>query len=134
VKGWDGGKSWISTSTLLFRNNFANYLINGDAMLPATPDRGKGADGGVKAGARAVAARQFHREPTDVAKIAPPEIRDSPDKLLAQLSQRILQTAPAAPERDAFAQFLAARKGDRSDATVRGLLHLMMSTPEYQLT
>ena len=34
VKGWDGGKSWISTSTLLFRNNFANYLINGDAILP----------------------------------------------------------------------------------------------------
>src|SRR4030095_9897231 len=27
VKGWDGGKSWISTSTLLFRYNFANYLI-----------------------------------------------------------------------------------------------------------
>src|SRR5262249_4082276 len=36
VKGWDGGKSWISTSTLLFRYNFANYLINGDAMLPAS--------------------------------------------------------------------------------------------------
>ena len=34
VKGWDGGKSWISTSTLLFRNNFANYLINGDGILP----------------------------------------------------------------------------------------------------
>src|SRR6202030_865087 len=34
VKGWDGGKTWISTSTLLFRYNFANYLINGDSMLP----------------------------------------------------------------------------------------------------
>src|SRR6266699_3470478 len=36
VKGWDGGRAWISTSTLLFRYNFANYLINGDAMLPAS--------------------------------------------------------------------------------------------------
>ncbi len=34
VKGWDGGKSWITTSTLLFRYNFANYLVNGDTMLP----------------------------------------------------------------------------------------------------
>src|SRR5947207_1854174 len=33
VKGWDGGKAWITTSTLLFRYNFANYLINGDTML-----------------------------------------------------------------------------------------------------
>ena len=65
VKGWDGGKSWISTSTLLFRNNFANYLINGDAMLPDA-GRGKGGDRGVKAGARAIVAQQFHREPVDV--------------------------------------------------------------------
>src|SRR5437764_13262007 len=36
VKGWDGGKAWITTSTLLFRYNFANYLISGDAMLPAS--------------------------------------------------------------------------------------------------
>src|SRR3984893_14984410 len=34
VKGWDGGKAWVSTSTLLFRYHFANYLINGDAVLP----------------------------------------------------------------------------------------------------
>src|SRR6202011_6047315 len=40
VKGWDGGKTWISTSTLLFRYNFANYLINGDAILPPGPAAG----------------------------------------------------------------------------------------------
>ncbi len=61
VKGWDGGKSWISTSTLLFRNNFANYLINGDAMLPEV-NRDKGGDLGVRAGTRAAMAQQFHRE------------------------------------------------------------------------
>src|SRR3984893_15095120 len=41
VKGWDGGKAWISTSTLMFRFNFANYLINGDAMLPSGPAAGR---------------------------------------------------------------------------------------------
>jgi uncharacterized protein (DUF1800 family) len=133
VKGWDGGKSWISTSTLLFRNNFANYLINGDSMVPEAA-RGKGGDPGVKAGARAAMRQQFHRDPINVATIAPPEMRESPDKLLAHLSRRFLQTEPEAQDREAFSKFLAARNGDTGDATVRGLLHLMMSTPEYQLT
>jgi Protein of unknown function (DUF1800) len=133
VKGWDGGKGWISTSTLFFRNNFANYLINGDAMLPE-PSRGKGGDRGVRAGARAAVAQQFHRDPIDVSAIAPPEVRDNADKLLAHLSQRVFHTNPQAQDQDAFSNFLAARKGDTGDETVRGLLHLMMSTPDYQLT
>ncbi len=29
VKGWDGGRSWVSTSTLILRNNLAHLLING---------------------------------------------------------------------------------------------------------
>ncbi len=44
VKGWDGGKSWVSTATLLFRYNFANYLLNwrgakGSARLATGPRR-----------------------------------------------------------------------------------------------
>ena len=27
VKGWDGGRAWITTSTLLFRYNLANFSI-----------------------------------------------------------------------------------------------------------
>src|SRR6266581_2754321 len=47
VKGWDGGRAWISTSTLLFRYNFANYLINGDAILPpSNQQRRQGGDVG----------------------------------------------------------------------------------------
>lgn len=133
VKGWDGGKSWISTSTLLFRNNFANYLINGDAVLPETGS-GKGGDRGVKAGARAAVARRFHREPIDVAAIVPAAMRESPDKLLKELSERVFQADSPAQDRETFSKFLASRGGNTSDATVRGLLHLMMSTPDYQLT
>jgi uncharacterized protein (DUF1800 family) len=133
VKGWDGGKGWISTSTLFFRNNFANYLINGDAMLPEA-SRGKGGDRGVRAGAHAAVTQQFHRDPIDVTAIAPPEVRDNADKLLVHLSQRVFQTNPQTQDQDVFSNFLAARKGDTGDETVRGLLHLMMSTPDYQLT
>jgi hypothetical protein len=37
VKGWDGGRAWINTNTLLIRYNFANYLVSG-----VVPDFGSG--------------------------------------------------------------------------------------------
>ena len=95
VKGWDGGKSWISTSTLFFRNNFANYLINGDAILPAAIKR-QGGDLGFRADAGGTLAEEVHRVPIDVNKIVRPEVRENPEKLIAELSRRVLQTEPPA--------------------------------------
>ena len=102
-------------------------------MLPEA-GHGKGGDRGVKADGRAIVGQQFHREPISVAAMAPSEIRNNPGKLVTQLSRRVLQTDPAPQDREAFLEFLAAHNGDTSDSTIRGLLHLMMSTPEYQLT
>ena len=133
VKGWDGGKSWISTSTLLFRNNFANYLINGDAILPPAMKR-QGADLGFRGATRATFADEIRRDPIDVNRLVPAAGRDNPEKLIADLSRRVLQSDPPSDDLKSFTDFLAARKDDSSDATVRGLLHLMMSTPLYQLT
>src|SRR5207302_11498951 len=89
VKGWDGGKNWISTSTLLFRNNFANYLINGDAILPGAIKR-QGGDLGFRAGAGGTLGEEVHRVPIDINKIVLPEARDNPEKLIAELSRRVL--------------------------------------------
>jgi hypothetical protein len=133
VKGWDGGKSWISTSTLLFRNNFANYLINGDAVLPEVTKR-QGGDLGFRAGAGGMLAEEVHRVPIDVNKIVSPEARDDPEKLIVELSRRVLQTELPARDAGAFSKFLERRNGNADDSTVRGLVHLMMSTPLYQLT
>ncbi len=69
-----------------------------------------------------------------MVKIAPAENRDDPNGLLKKLSRRLLQTDAPAQDCGAFSSFLTARNGDTSDATIRGLLHLMMSTPSYQLT
>ncbi|MBX7247213.1 MAG: DUF1800 domain-containing protein [Candidatus Sumerlaeaceae bacterium] len=41
VKGWDGGKAWINTNTLLVRCNFANYLVSG--VVPEFSGPGAGA-------------------------------------------------------------------------------------------
>jgi uncharacterized protein (DUF1800 family) len=132
VKGWDGGKSWISTSTLLFRNNFANYLINGDAILPGAIKR-QGGDLGFRAGAGGTLAEEVHRVPIDVNKIVRPEVRENPEKLIAELSRRVLQTEPPARDAVTFSKFLEERDASAEDATIRGLIHLMMSTPLYQL-
>ena len=120
VKGWDGGKSWVSTSTLLFRYNFANYLINGDAMRPA----GRGP----------LMAAVPPRNPIDVAKIVPADLRDKPGELVALLCQRLFGGPGPERERTTFVQFLEKRAPDTTDQTVRELLHLMMSTPQFQLT
>jgi uncharacterized protein (DUF1800 family) len=131
VKGWDGGKAWISTSTLLFRYNFANYLINGDRMLPAAGPRGKGAPLGFRPNA---SGEQAPREPVDLGKLIPADLRGKPRELVEFLSRRLWQ-GPL-PEKDAntFVQYLEARKPDTGDDTMRGLLHLLMSTPQFQLT
>jgi uncharacterized protein (DUF1800 family) len=134
VKGWDGGKAWISTSTLLFRYNFANYLVNGDAILPpgAMAARAKGAGPGFRIRPNEL-AEQIKRAPIDVAKVVPNELRDKPKQLVDLLADRLFQNRPNEKETSAFVQYLEARKPDTGDDTMRGLIHLMMSTPQFQL-
>ena len=132
VKGWDGGKQWISTSTLLFRYNLANYLINGDAILPATarqPRQG----GDVGFGRAAQYAKQIQRDPIDVGKLVPSEVRGKAKDIVEVLIKRFFQVRPGQNEVDAFNKYLESRGPDITDADVRGLIHLMMSTPQYQL-
>ncbi len=129
VKGWDGGKAWITTSTLLFRYNFASYLVNGNAMLPKGA-AGKGKGPGFRPAVRDAA---LQREPIDPAKLIPPDLREKPDALVDFLSGRFFGARPPETERKAFVEYLKARQPDTGDGTLRGLLHLMMSTPQFQL-
>ncbi len=132
VKGWDGGKSWISTSTLLFRYNFANYLVNGDSMFPGnTPPRPQGK--GVGFG-RAAAGEPVRRDPIALGNLIPDDLRAKPQELVTHLAQRLFQMPPAERELTAFTKYVESHNGDTGDQTMRGLLHLMMSTPQFQLT
>ena len=135
VKGWDGGKAWISTSTLLFRYNFANYMVNGSAMLPAgaAAARAKAAGPGFRMRPEEL-AQQIQRDPIEISKVVPAELRDKPAELVDLLSARLFQNRAPEKETKTFVQYLEARKPDTGDETMRGLLHLMMSTPRFQLT
>jgi uncharacterized protein (DUF1800 family) len=126
VKGWDGGKAWINTSTLLLRYNLAGFVAGGGPMPMRAMARNPG-------GQRP--DREAERGTTlDLAKIAPPELRTDPRALVEKLGLRLFQTSLTAKETEVFLKFLEERHGDTSDQTIRGLLNLMMSTPEFQLT
>jgi uncharacterized protein (DUF1800 family) len=135
VKGWDGGKTWITTSTLLFRYNFANYLINGDAMVPGAAAAGaKASDPAFReAVQRQQLAEQIRRAPIDIGKLVPDELRGKPRQLVDFLSARFFQAGHSEKEIDTFVAFLESRKPDTSDSTMRELVHLIMSTPQFQL-
>jgi uncharacterized protein (DUF1800 family) len=122
VKGWDGGRAWISTSTLLIRYNLANALVRGDGSALVRDDRPALQRLARRAGAGA-----------PLERIAPADLRADPAALVRALAWRLFQTDPAPRERQAFLDYLSARPGPVSDETVRGLLHLMMSTPQFQL-
>jgi uncharacterized protein (DUF1800 family) len=133
VKGWDGGKEWISTSTLLFRYNFANYLISGSGMLsPDALARGRGAGPGFRMRPLNV-AEQIKRDPIEPGKLVPADARAKPREIVDLLAKRFFQARPAQKEIDAFAQFLESRGPNITDANLRELIHLMMSTPQFQL-
>jgi hypothetical protein len=76
-------------------------------------------------------AEQASRAPIDLTKLVPLELRDKPRELVDFLASRLFDGQTSSS--DTFVQYLEARKPDTSDATMRGLLHLMTSTPEFQL-
>src|SRR5262249_15755300 len=117
-----------------FRYNFAGYLARGD--LPSAPK--------IVQQTTAVPTRTAlphptpppppPRRPINVTRIAPPELRGNPDVLVPRFVTRVFQRQLPRRQLDIFKQFLVSCKPDTSDRTILALLHLMMSTPEFQLT
>ena len=116
VKGWEGGRNWISSSTLLLRYNLAGYIVSGKAPAQGVAARGSG----------------IIEVPLD--KIAPADARSNPERLCEVVSMRLMGAPVSHSEKEKFVAFLKERGPQADNATVRDFLHLMMSTPEFQLT
>jgi uncharacterized protein (DUF1800 family) len=123
VKGWDGGISWITTGTLLARDNFATLLIHGQKAprAPRPPLR------------RRENAAQAQVDPLEVALLAAPELRSDPQKLLGVLEKRLFQTKLKPRHIQALHDYIHSQVSVTDDV-VRQTLRLMMSIPDYQLT
>ena len=132
VKGWDGGKAWISTSTLLTRYNLAG------ALLGTAPTQKQFAPGGEMAGGAdgpqmAPTLPAMPPGKVDARKLAPPDLRGDPVALVRSLGTRLFQGALSPKDEEAFSNFLKSEGDKVTDSSVIGLIHLMMSTPRYQL-
>ena len=131
VKGWDGGLSWITTNNLLARYNEAALLVEGDPTVL----RGMafGPNGGGGGGAARGQLRGFRFRTVDVEKILTEEQRSDKTKLVAALEKRLLQSKLRGKQEQAMQDYLA-KQTTLDDDAILGAIHLMMSTPEYQLT
>lgn len=105
VKGWEGGRLWISSTTILRRANFAAALTKENRLGQLPDPVGLISRNGWDAKAKTVVA--------EFTKL-----------LLGHLSD--------AESQQKLVQFLKSSEGDRSQR-LRGMLHLILSLPDYQL-
>lgn len=124
VKGWDGGKAWISTASLLTRYNFAKVILG----EPAEELMGTGKI------ARFATRTSGQTQAPDYSRLAPPAAREDPLELVRALAARIYNTQVSQEAATTFVDFAVDRFPGLTDEDIRSLLHLMVSTPYYQLT
>jgi len=98
VKGWDGGRAWISSATLLLRYNIAGRIVRGNGFDPDT--------------------------------ILPPAA--DAKKACEAVGSRLFNCSMTGALRENFFAFLNDHPPGKN--VRRDLIHLMMSTPDYQLT
>jgi uncharacterized protein (DUF1800 family) len=126
VKGWDGGKSWINTATLTFRYKLAHQLVDGtnpqEIGLPKPPIL------------EMTPPRPTLTPPLFVDQIVSPEDRQKPDTLVRKLFIRTFQCVPQKELTHKLRDFLTTRELPLDDSSIRELLLLMMTSPNYQVT
>jgi hypothetical protein len=152
VRGWVGGDNWITASTLYARYNTATAIVNGTLAFggPRMNFNGKPPKAGGNAAARMeqqgdlraareeMLAARGGRGGAQVAKLFPKlGAEPTAGKLVDAAIARFLQR-PLHPDKRAA---LVETLGDapihlgqgESDARVRQMLCLLLSTPEYQV-
>ena len=130
VKGWDGGVSWITTNNLLTRYNQAALLVYGGPAYAReiAAKEGEMMDRPVlNRLARARAGR------LDLDRILTPKDKADPDALIAALESRLLQSRLSPDQQTALRDFLGSR-GELDEDDLLGAIHLVMATPDFQLT
>jgi uncharacterized protein (DUF1800 family) len=129
VAGWDWGKAWINTNTLL-----ARYRIAGDLSLGGGNAGGKAVVGMKKIQGMKKRVSGSTATP-DYDRLVPRSRRDDLAKMIDLLIQRFFQRDLPEPVRESFVAYAAEKKGVIfTNQELAELVHLMLSTPHYQLT
>jgi len=119
VRGWPGGRTWINTSTMFVRQNYAVYLLTGQRPKAW----GWRAD----------------RTPYDAMRLIAPLLEidpagADPETVATYLLHHALGSAPHPDRVASIASFLARRGGRLDEGVLTGALCLIVGLPEYQLT
>ncbi|MCH2132179.1 MAG: DUF1800 domain-containing protein [Phycisphaerales bacterium] len=117
VKGWDGGRKWINTSTLFVRQNTLVYLLTGRQTNSRPWDN---ANGGFDA-----------RHLVDHLRDIPGRDRDQ--DAVTYLSRFTIGSVPDEDRLAQWVQYVRDRGGADDNSTIINLLALMTAAPEYQL-
>ncbi|MCA9254845.1 MAG: DUF1800 family protein, partial [Phycisphaerales bacterium] len=145
VKGWDGGETWITSSTLFNRYNVLGRLLTGTKTAEVERQR----EQRLRRASRVLQAASIDIGEDDKCPTQPvydpmPIVRAANVKSCEELADlfidRLLQRK-IAPERrqtviDAIRQHADDKNiGDAKNAdAIRGMIHLIVSMPEYQLS
>jgi uncharacterized protein (DUF1800 family) len=112
VKGWPGGLSWLNTSTVVARANFAQALATGSLWGKATVPPA-----------------------LDPARVLHEEKVSSPEDVVRVLLDLYLPGGVQAGSREKLGAFVAAGKptGADLDRRAREAVHAILTMPEYQM-
>ncbi len=105
VKGWEGGRQWISSTTLLKRTGFATELMHGNGLYAAA----------------------------DPSERLLAVLADHPKELAAFIVELLL-ARDLNPDTAAAVTDTIQQNDQSPDQQIRGLAHLIMTLPEYQPT
>ena len=113
VKGWDGGRTWINTSTMFMRQNTLLYLLTGQR-----PD-----------------GQPWEADSThyNAMQLVQGQTRDAKDTITHLMSTLLNQETPNRDHVASLEDYLKTQNNVIDNRTVTGLLTLITAMPEYQL-
>lgn len=111
VKGWPGGKMWINTSTMFVRYNTVLWLAGGEPVV---------------SGRRGVDAANRRNRPSGVEVDA----EGTADQIVDRWVERLIQRPIAEEKRSVLIEAVGPKP---TESSVRDMVNLILSMPEYQL-
>jgi uncharacterized protein (DUF1800 family) len=132
VAGWDWGKAWINTNTLLTRYQISGLISQGGSSAAPVGKDTAGFKGIAAAGMNRLAMMNWSGP--DYDKLVPRDCRQNLEKMVDSLINRLFQRKLSGNVRERFIAYAREKQGAVfTNQEVGELVHLMMSTPHYQL-
>lgn len=118
VKGWDGGRSWINTSTFFVRQNILAFLLTGKKPV----------------GYDALANQQVYESEKliDWLHENDPAAARDPERVVDFLLRLTLGSSPASA-RESLTSFINANGGNVNRDMITAVLLIITAMPEYQI-